>query len=119
MVFTFLKARGLSVGSSLVEEDKLELAKALEKAAAEKGVKIILPTDVVLADNFAPDANTQVCSVESIPDGWMGLDQGEASTAMIQDELKECKTIIWNGPMGVSISSAVLFQCHDRRCSFC
>lgn len=101
MVFTFLKARGLNVGSSLVEEDKLELAKELEKIAAAKGVKIILPTDVVLADKFASDANTQIALVESIPDGWMGLDQGEASTKLIQDELKECKTVIWNGPMGV------------------
>ncbi|CAN8077092.1 unnamed protein product [Agarophyton chilense] len=101
MVFTFLKARGLSVGSSLVEEDKLELARSLEKIAAEKGVKIILPTDVVVADKFDAEANTQVVSINSIPDGWMGLDQGESSTKMIQGELKECKTVIWNGPMGV------------------
>lgn len=101
MVFTFLKARGLNVGSSLVEDDKLELAKELEASAKAKGVSIILPTDVVLADNFSADANTQVASVDAIPDGWMGLDQGEASTKMIQDELKECKTVIWNGPMGV------------------
>jgi phosphoglycerate kinase len=71
MVFTFLKARGLSVGSSLVEDDKIELAQQLEKIAAEKGVKIILPSEVIVADKFAPDANTQVVSVESIPDGWM------------------------------------------------
>mgnify|MGYP003692588177 CR=1 FL=1 len=101
MVFTFLKARGLNVGSSLVEEDKLELAKELEKKAAEKGVKFILPTDVVLADKFAADAKTQVSSVEKIPDGWMGLDNGPESTKMIQGELADCKTIIWNGPMGV------------------
>lgn len=101
MVFTFLKARGLSVGSSLVEEDKLELAKSLEEIAAKKGVKIVLPTDVVVADKFDAEANTQVVPVDAIPDGWMGLDQGEASTAMIQKELSECLTIIWNGPMGV------------------
>lgn len=101
MVFTFLKAKGLSVGSSLVEEDKTGLAKDLMKAAEEKGVSLILPTDVVLADKFDADANTQVASVEEIPDGWMGLDQGEESTAMIQKELADCKTIIWNGPMGV------------------
>lgn len=101
MVFTFLKARGLNVGSSLVEEDKLGLAKDLEKIAAEKGVKIVLPTDVVLADNFAADANTQTVSTTAIPDGWMGLDQGPESTKLIQNELKECKTVIWNGPMGV------------------
>lgn len=101
MVFTFLKAQGLSVGSSLVEEDKTDLAKDLMKTAESKGVALILPTDVVLADKFDADANTQVASVKEIPDGWMGLDQGEESTAMIQKELAECKTIIWNGPMGV------------------
>lgn len=101
MVFTFLKARGLNVGSSLVEEDKLELAKELEKTAAAKGVKIVLPSDVVIADKFAADANTQVVSINAIPDGWMGLDQGAESTAMIQAELGKCKTVIWNGPMGV------------------
>lgn len=101
MVFTFLKARGLNVGSSLVEEDKLELARELEKIAAQKGVELILPTDVILADAFSADANTQVASVDAIPDGWMGLDQGESSTKMIQDALSTCKTVIWNGPMGV------------------
>jgi len=101
MVFTFLKARGLNTGSSLVEEDKIPLAKELEAKAKAKGVKFILPTDVVLADKFAADANTKVAKVENIPDGWMGLDNGPESTKMIQAELSECKTIIWNGPMGV------------------
>merc|ERR1711988_248156 len=101
MVFTFLKARGLNVGSSLVEEDKLELAKDLEKMAKEKGVEFILPTDVILADKFDKDAETQVTSVEEIPDGWMGLDNGPESTKMIQEKLADCKTVIWNGPMGV------------------
>jgi len=101
MVFTFLKARGLNTGSSLVEEDKLELAKELEVKAAEKGVKIILPTDVVVADAFAPDANSKTVKVEEIEDGWMGLDNGAESTKMIQEELSECKTVVWNGPMGV------------------
>ncbi|CAM9281907.1 unnamed protein product [Ectocarpus fasciculatus] len=101
MVFTFLKARGLSVGSSLVEDDKLDLARELEKTAASKGVEIILPTDVVLADAFSADANTQVASVDAIPDGWMGLDNGPESTSLIQGKLADCKTVIWNGPMGV------------------
>jgi len=101
MVFTFLKARGLSVGSSLVEEDLLDLAKKLEGIAKEKGVELILPTDVIVADKFAPDANTQVVPVTEIPDGWMGLDNGPDSTAMINEKLGECKTIIWNGPVGV------------------
>ncbi|MEO1070048.1 MAG: phosphoglycerate kinase [Cyanobacteria bacterium J06638_6] len=101
MIFTFYKARGLSVGKSLVEEDKLELAKALEIKAKEKGVDLLLPTDVVLADNFAPDANAQTVSVEAIPDGWMGLDIGPDSIKVFQDALKQCKSVIWNGPMGV------------------
>merc|ERR1711990_768151 len=101
MVFTFLKARGLAVGSSLVEEDQLELASKLEKIAEEKGIKFILPSDVVVADKFAPDANTQTVGVDSIPDGWMGLDNGPEATKEIQEELAKCKTIIWNGPMGV------------------
>jgi len=101
MVFTFLKARGLEVGSSLVEEDKLELAKDLERIAKEKGVELILPTDVVLADAFAKDANTQVADATAIPEGWMGLDQGPKATEEIIAALKDCKTVIWNGPMGV------------------
>jgi len=101
MVFTFLKARGLSTGSSLVEMDQLDLAKRLEAEAKAKGVKLILPTDVVIADAFSADANTKIVSVENIPEGWMGLDNGPESTKLIQKELADCKTIIWNGPMGV------------------
>lgn len=101
MIFTFYKARGLNVGKSLVEEDKLELAKALEAKAKEKGVDLLLPTDVVVADNFAPDANAQTVSVEAIPDGWMGLDIGPDSVKVFQDALSSCKSVIWNGPMGV------------------
>lgn len=101
MIFTFYKARGLSVGGSLVEEDKLELAKTLEAIAKEKGVELILPTDVVVADKFAPDANAQTVSVDAIPDGWMGLDIGPDSIATFQAALADCKTVIWNGPMGV------------------
>jgi phosphoglycerate kinase len=101
MIFTFYKARGLSVGKSLVEEDKLELAKSLEAKAKERGVDLLLPTDVVIADNFAPDANSQTVSIDSIPDGWMGLDIGPDSVKVFQDALSDCKTVIWNGPMGV------------------
>jgi phosphoglycerate kinase len=101
MIFTFYKARGLNVGKSLVEEDKLELAKALEIKAKEKGVDLLLPTDVVVADNFAPDANAQTVSVEAIPDGWMGLDIGPDSIEVFQAALAQCKSVIWNGPMGV------------------
>lgn len=101
MIFTFYKARGLSVGKSLVEEDKLELAKTLEAKAKEKGVQLLLPTDVVVADAFAADANAQTVSVENIPDGWMGLDIGPDSVKVFQNALAECKSVIWNGPMGV------------------
>jgi phosphoglycerate kinase len=101
MIFTFYKARGLAVGKSLVEEDKLELAKELEAKAAAKGVQFLLPTDVVLADNFAPDANSQIAKAEAIPDGWMGLDIGPDSVKVFQEALADCKTVIWNGPMGV------------------
>ena len=101
MIFTFYKARGLSVGKSLVEEDKIELAKELEAKAKEKGVALLLPTDVVVADNFAPDANAQTVSVDNIPDGWMGLDIGPDSIKVFQDALADCKCVIWNGPMGV------------------
>ncbi|MDJ0598431.1 MAG: phosphoglycerate kinase [Crocosphaera sp.] len=101
MIFTFYKARGLSVGKSLVEEDKLELAKSLEAKAKEKGVELLLPTDVVLADNFAKDANAKVASIENIEDGWMGLDIGPDSVEVFKKALSECKAVIWNGPMGV------------------
>ena len=101
MIFTFYKARGLSVGKSLVEEDKLELAKSLEAKAKEKGVALLLPTDLVVADNFAADANAQTVSIESIPDGWMGLDIGPDSVKFFQEALADCKSVIWNGPMGV------------------
>ncbi len=101
MIFTFYKARGLSVGNSLVEEDKLELASALEQKAKEKGVEFLLPTDVVLADNFSPDANSKISNVEAISEGWMGLDIGSESVELFQNALKDCKTVIWNGPMGV------------------
>ncbi|NET24949.1 phosphoglycerate kinase [Okeania sp. SIO1I7] len=101
MIFTFYKARGLSVGKSLVEDDKLELAKSLEAKAKEKGVEMLLPTDVVVADKFDKEANTQTVSVEAIPDGWMGLDIGPDSAKVFQDALGDCKTVIWNGPMGV------------------
>ncbi|PSO52738.1 MAG: phosphoglycerate kinase [Cyanobacteria bacterium QH_6_48_35] len=101
MSFTFYKARGHNVGDSLVEEDKLELAKSLETAAKERGVDFLLPTDVVIADKFAEDANTQTVSVEKIPSGWMGLDIGPDTVKTYKEALSDCKGILWNGPMGV------------------
>ena len=101
MIFTFYKARGLNVGKSLVEEDKLELAKTLEAKAKERGVTLLLPTDVIVADKFDKDANSQVVSIDNIPEGWMGLDIGPDSVKMFQEALADCKSVIWNGPMGV------------------
>jgi phosphoglycerate kinase len=101
MVFTFLKARGYSVGTSLVEDDQLELAKKLEGIAKEKGVKLYLASDVVVADKFDAAANTQIVDIDAIPDGWMGLDIGPKSIAEVTEGLSDCNTIIWNGPMGV------------------
>ncbi|MFN3361038.1 MAG: phosphoglycerate kinase [Pseudanabaenaceae cyanobacterium] len=101
MIFTFFKARGLQVGKSLVEEDKLDLAKSLEALAKERGVELLLPTDVVVADKFAPDANAQVVSIDNIPADWMGLDIGPQTVAAFKAALADCKTVVWNGPMGV------------------
>ncbi|BAP17439.1 phosphoglycerate kinase [cyanobacterium endosymbiont of Epithemia turgida] len=101
MIFTFYKARGLSVGKSLVENDKLESAKYLEAKAKEKGVDFLLPSDVILADNFAANANNKTVNVDSIEDGWMGLDIGPNSIKLFQEALADCKVVIWNGPMGV------------------
>ncbi|KAI3830754.1 hypothetical protein C5167_041198 [Papaver somniferum] len=101
MIFTFYKAQGLSVGSSLVEEDKLELASSLMEKAKLKGVSLLLPTDVVIADKFAPDANSKTVAASAIPDGWMGLDIGPDSIKTFSASLDTTQTVIWNGPMGV------------------
>ncbi|KAI0507193.1 hypothetical protein KFK09_013314 [Dendrobium nobile] len=101
MIFTFYKAQGHGVGSSLVEEDKLGLATALIEKAKLKGVSLLLPTDVVAADKFAADANSKVVPASAIPDGWMGLDIGPDSIDTFSEALESANTIIWNGPMGV------------------
>ena len=101
MIFTFFKARGLDVGKSLVEDDKLELAKNLEAKAKSKGVELLLPTDVVLANEFSPSAESKISQIDAISGDWMGLDIGPESIKVFQNALAECKTIIWNGPMGV------------------
>ena len=101
MIFTFYKARGLSIGKSLVEEDYIELARSLEAKAKERGVALLLPTDIVAADKFAPDANATTVSIEDIPADGMGLDIGPDSIKLFQGALADCKTVIWNGPMGV------------------
>jgi phosphoglycerate kinase len=101
MVFTFLKAKGYKVGNSLVEDDQIELAQKLEILAKEKNVELFLAKDIVVADKFASDANTQIVNINAIPNGWMGLDIGPETITDIQNNLENCKTIIWNGPMGV------------------
>ncbi len=103
MAYTFLKAEGKEIGSSLCENDKLDLAKELLQKAKEKNVKIYLPVDSVLADEFSKDANTKESSNDHIPadGGWMGLDIGEKSIKQFEEVIKASKTILWNGPMGV------------------
>jgi phosphoglycerate kinase len=101
MSYTFFKAMGGKIGNSLVEEDKLDLAKELIQKAKEQGVELKLPIDSIVADNFANDANTKIAQNHAIEDGWMGLDIGPEATAIFQKTVEESKTILWNGPMGV------------------
>lgn len=101
MMFTFLKAKGLSVGNSLLEEDKIELAKELMQKADAKGVKLILPIDTVVAKEFNNDVAHKSVSVEEIEDGYMGLDIAEKTVELFTNELAGAKTVVWNGPMGV------------------
>ena len=101
MVFTFLKAQGHNVGTSLVEEDFVETAQKVLQKAQDLGKTILLPADIVVADKFDKDANTQVVPASAIPDGWMGLDNGPQATEQQKAALAPCKTIIMNGPMGV------------------
>jgi phosphoglycerate kinase len=101
MAYTFFKAQGGKIGSSLCEDDRLEMATALLAKAKEKGVNIHLPADSVIADKFAADANTDAAENTSIPDGWMGLDIGPKAIAAFEQVVKASKTILWNGPMGV------------------
>jgi len=101
MTFTFIKAQGGSIGDSICEDDKMELALDILKQAEAKGVKIHLPVDVIAADAFSNDANTQVVDVKHIPDGWQGLDAGPKSIENFDAVVNECKTILWNGPLGV------------------
>merc|ERR1712153_246436 len=101
MVFTFLKAKGLEVGTSLVEDDFVETAKEVIAKAEKLGKTILLPTDIVVADAFSAEANSKTVAADAIPDGWMGLDNGPETTKAQKDCLSTAKTIIMNGPMGV------------------
>ena len=101
MSYTFFKAMGGNVGSSLVEEEKLDLAKELISKAKEKGVELHLPKDSVVANAFSNDADTKVCDNYSIEEGWMGLDIGPEAVQVFAEVIRSSKTVLWNGPMGV------------------
>jgi phosphoglycerate kinase len=101
MAYTFAKANGGTIGTSLVEMDKLDLALSLVKKAKDKGVNLLLPVDNVIADDFSNNAKTGVAKTGQIPDGWMGLDIGPETVALFSKVVAESKTILWNGPMGV------------------
>ncbi|MAO63572.1 MAG: phosphoglycerate kinase [Balneola sp.] len=101
MTYTFYKAKGWPVGNSLVEEDKVDLAKELLEKAEEAGVKFLLPMDSVVAKEFKNDAEHKVVDEEGIEDGWMGLDIGPESSLAFSNQIKSAKTVLWNGPMGV------------------
>ena len=101
MAHTFDASKGYPIGDSLCERDKIDLAKALLEKAEKKGVKVVLPVDVVIADKFAADANTKTVDVDKVPDGWQALDSGAKTSEEYVNALKGAKTVIWNGPMGV------------------
>ncbi len=101
MAFTFVKAMGGKIGKSLCEDDRLEIAKDLITKAKSKGVNLCIPVDAIIADNFANDANKQEVDIDKIPDGWMGLDIGPKTIKTFGEIIKNSKTILWNGPMGV------------------
>ena len=101
MAFTFIKALGGKIGNSLVEDDKLQLALEILEKAKQHKVEVYLPSDVIIADQFNNDANTEEVNVYEIPEGWMGLDAGRQSRSKINDVILNSKTILWNGPIGV------------------
>jgi phosphoglycerate kinase len=101
MAFTFVKAMGGQIGKSLCEDDRLEIAKELISKAKAKGVNLCIPVDAIIADNFANDANKKEVDIDKIPDGWMGLDVGPKTIKTFGEIIKNSKTILWNGPMGV------------------
>lgn len=101
MSFTFLKAQGVNVGTSIVDEKSLELAKGILEKAKEEGKKLILPVDVAVSTNYSPNSKARFCKIENIPENYMGLDIGPRTIKIFKQKIKEAKTIIWNGPMGV------------------
>lgn len=101
MAFTFIKAQGGQIGNSIVEDDKLQLALEILQKADQQGVKVYLPVDTIIADEFSNDANTKEVNINEIPDGWQGLDVGHQSANIFNDVILSSKTILWNGPVGV------------------
>ncbi|NHM32354.1 phosphoglycerate kinase [Neobacillus terrae] len=101
LAYTFVKAQGNEVGKSLLEEDKIDLANSFIAKAKEKGVNFYMPIDVIVADDFSPDANTKEVSIDSIPSDWEALDIGPKTAELYKDVIKKSKLVIWNGPMGV------------------
>ncbi len=101
MTYTFMAAQGGKVGGSICEPDQFETALNILKKAKDKGIKIVLAEDALCADAFSNDANTQVCPSNAIPDGWEGLDIGPKAMTAFREHILECKTILWNGPVGV------------------
>lgn len=106
MANTFFKAQGLEIGDSLYEGEKLEVARDLMTKAQQRGMRLLLPVDVVIADRFAPDANTQVVKSNAVPSGWRILDIGPATVAAFAEALADAKTIVWNGTLGVAEMAA-------------
>ena len=102
MAYTFMKALGHSIGNSLLEADKVDLALDMMKKAEEKGVKFLIPVDNKVGKEYKPDTEAMVVNSDDIPDGWMGLDIGPKTQTMFADAVKDAGTVIWNGPMGVS-----------------
>jgi phosphoglycerate kinase len=101
LAYTFIKAQGHEIGKSLLEEDKIDLAKEFMETAKQKGVNFYVPVDIVVADGFSNDANTQEVSVDAIPSDWEGLDIGPKTREIYADVIRNSKLVIWNGPMGV------------------
>jgi len=101
MAYTFFKAQGLSIGSSICEEEKLDVARSLLEKAKKNGVRLLLPVDNVVADRFAADAAVRVVPTDAIPDGWMGVDIGPETRRLFAGAIADAETVVWNGPMGV------------------
>ncbi len=101
MAYTFAVAQGGKVGNSLLEADKVEYAKEMMKKAEEKGVKFLIPVDTVITKEFKNDTEYKTVPTKEIPDDWQGLDIGEKSRELFADAIKNAKTVVWNGPMGV------------------